>query len=366
MKIKLDSYFLFMVLYISKYLSPGFNIQNKYQPLFINLKRDKEEIMNLRLLMNCLKSAYNFKIIFLILISISIFFPHYKAYSDNVRVRKSKFVTTISSVKKPFNAYDVAVDKNTDTIYIPNNATKNIEAYDIEGRLVLEIGEQQGSVSLQDMRGIWVDNTGNVYVVSQGAKQIYVFNSRGDLMLKFPTEDHAWDIVTNSLGDILVSINEFGKGRILIYNNEGKYKYAIKKIVLDENKKYDFGDPVWMTITSDDRLFVTDAFHQMIFIFDIKGKAIGIFGGAGDIVGKFFAVSGISVDNKNRIYVVDKIQRTIQMFTNAGEFLSIASNENGQPLDLAITTGIDFDSKHRLYCFQSIICKIAVFEFIDK
>lgn len=294
------------------------------------------------------------------------YFAPQSANSTEFPVRKAKKVLVISNKDNPFKgAYDIAIDQNTDTIYV--RAKNKIQAYDTTGSFLFEFGDANTpDYILSNILGLWVDPAGKIYVVSRGNDSVAVFNPQGDFLFKFKTEHSPWDVITNSYGDIIVSINNFGSSHIQIFDNEGKYKYSIKKIVVNANQKFDFGNPLYLGATSDDRIFVTDDFHVKVLVFDIKGKLVNNFGGRGDVTGKFFSVTGLCVDSKNRVYVVDRTNGFVQIFTRDGEFLAAVSNENSGPPGLVFPSGIAFDSKQRLYCLEGDFARISVFDFMDR
>ncbi len=315
--------------------------------------------------MNRFKLRDIHKLFLLLCILLSIISP---VHSTDFPTRRTKKILTIKDPKKPFRgAYDIAIDLNTDTIYVPNNKTRKIQAYDTDGKFIFEFGEsKEENVVLKDIRGLWVDPSGKIFVVSQGNNKVFIYDSQGNFLLKIDIPANGWDVVTNSFGDIFVSINKFAEGGLVIYDSEGKYKFTIKKIVLETGEKYNFGDPVWLGVTSNDHVFLTDGFSQIIYIFDVKGRILHKFGGTGDVVGKFFAVAGIAVDYKNRVYIMDKSRGFIHIFTNSGDFISSVANEKGGPPEISIANAIAFDSKQRLYCLDPVMSSIAVLEFIDK
>ena len=227
------------------------------------------------------------------------------SFSDDFPTRRTVKTLTISDTDNPFVlSSDIAIDKNRNVLYVPSNRTHKIQSYDTTGKFLFDFGVDETDGKLDKIKGLWVDGAGKIFVVSSGNNQVFVFDSQGSFLFKFKTETYAMDVVSNSLGDIYVSINDLSNAKIMVYDSEGKYKYSLKKIPISDDKKIEFGAPVWLSITSDDHLLVADALSQRIYVFDIKGKLITYFGGLGDTVGKFYSVSGVAVDNKNRIYVI--------------------------------------------------------------
>ncbi|MBI4651687.1 NHL repeat-containing protein, partial [Candidatus Desantisbacteria bacterium] len=289
-------------------------------------------------------------------------------YADNFPIRRTKKVLNITSPTYPITSIvsDIAVDQNTNVLYVSNYKFNKIQAYDTAGGLLFEFGGEDEDSTLKYIMGLWVDSSGKIFVVSQGNNKVCVFNPQGNLLLKFPTEHNAYDVITNSFGDILISINDTGKSRILIYDNEGKYKFAIRKVTTGDGKKFDLGSPTWLGITTDDNLFVVDKIPCKVYIFDAKGRLTKSFGGRGDTAGSFFSMGGISVDNKNRVYVADYTRGIVQIFTKDGEFIAAVSDEKGNRTALSMTKGIALDSNNRLYCLEPVDARISVFSFLDK
>lgn len=325
----------------------------------------------MKIIKNYFYKLYNNKLIITIFFFTNILlvgFLFSKIYADNLSVRRTKKILNITSPTYPITAIvsDIAIDQNTDILYVSNYKFNKIQAYDTSGGLLFEFGGENEDAALKYIMGLWVDSSGKIFVLSQGNSKVCIFNSQGALLLTFPTEHNAYDVVTNSSGDIFISINDAGKSRILVYDNEGKYKFAIRKITTNDGKKFDLGSPTWLGITSDDYLFVVDKIPCKVYIFDTKGRFVKSFGGRGDIAGSFFSMGGISVDNKNRIYVADYSRGIVQIFTKDGEFIAAVADEKGNRTNLSMTKGIALDSKNKLYCLEPVDARISVFSFIDK
>ncbi|MBI4651552.1 hypothetical protein HY745_09780 [Candidatus Desantisbacteria bacterium] len=90
-----------------------------------------------------------------------------------------------------------------------------------------------------------------------------------------------------------------------------------------------------------------------------------IFGGRGDIAGKFIDAVTIGIDSKDRVYVLEASTGTVQVFDKDGNFLHILTDENGGRLVLLAPERMAFDAKGNMYVLERLHSRVSVFQFID-
>ena len=100
----------------------------------------------------------------------------------------------------------------------------------------------------------------------------------------------------------------------------------------------DYGDgegeiiwPAGMASDSQDNLYITDEWMNLISIFDKEGNFVSRWGASGDGDGQFDGPSGIAIDKDENLYIVDSRNHRIQKFTKDGKFLAkFGSQGNGE------------------------------------
>lgn len=164
------------------------------------------------------------------------------------------------------------------------------------------------------------DHEGNLYVtlVSPGKHQVAVFDSSGNLKLRFGREGKAegefWypnGIAADDQGRIYVS--DSNNGRVQVFDDQGQLLYAIRR----GYAKGDLAFPRGIALDDNNRLFVVDAVRHSVNVYDVSGTPVFIhsFGAAGIGNGEFFFPNALGVDRSSRIYVTDRQNGRIQVWS---------------------------------------------------
>lgn len=272
------------------------------------------------------------------------------------------------NISNPFNVY---ADTERNLLYIVASDMGPIYRFDIADnyKFVGTIADSP-DLKLRYILDVITDKNGNIYVVDSMANKIHVFDNQGTLKQTITPRDSRTDasaicivgIAFSSKGDIYLA-DKAGYG-IQVLDWEGNYLYQVKRARLDQ---IDFGFPSvsGIKINSQDEIFLFDNLMSKIIKFNLKGKTLAIFGGRGDVAGKFIDAAGLAVDSKDRIYVVETSTGTVQVFDKDGNFLHILVNESGGRLALKGPERIAFDAKGNMYVLERIHSRVSAFQFID-
>ncbi len=269
------------------------------------------------------------------------------------------------------NPFCLHVDAERSILLITAGPGGPIYRFDIADNFkFIDVFADSKELYLSAILDINVDKNGNIYILDTILNKIYLFDSQGVLKQTIiPRESRSRKdaiscvgVAFSSKGDIYVA-DKSGSG-IQVLDWEGNYLYQIKRARLEQ---LDFGFPsiAGARINSQDEIYLFDNLLSRIIKFNLKGKTLAVFGGRGDVAGKFVDATGIGIDNKDRIYVVESMTGTTQVFDKDGNFLHILADENGERLQLLGPEKISFDNKGNIFILERMKNRASVFKFID-
>lgn len=110
-------------------------------------------------------------------------------------------------------------------------------------------------------------------------------------------------------------------------------------------------DPYGVAVNSDGKLYVSDAGHSRVLIFDNTGKLITKWDAHGSDNGQFnsFGFGGLVIDSNDNVFVVDNGNHRIQKFDKAGNFLLAWGSEGSEDGQFVRAIGIAIDSEDNVY-----------------
>lgn len=289
--------------------------------------------------------------------------------------RKAQFITYIKAEEKGAPAgFDSPrafyVDKEAQVLYVLASPSGPVYKFDLQGdyKFVQEIGKDAGfSNDLMDLK---ISPNGELFVVDAKKNVLFVFDIQGSLKQIINAKDNRKNksglgiifIDFNRRGDIFLS-DKGGHG-IQVLDLEGNYLYEIVKAKSD---KGEFGFPSisQLRLNSSDEVYVLDNMMCKIIKFNAKGKTLTVFGGRGDVAGKFVDATSMAIDQKDRIYIMEQLTGTVQVFDKDGNFLHVMVDEKGDRLILSSPTRVDVDKSNRLFFIERRENRIVVLKFVD-
>lgn len=178
-----------------------------------------------------------------------------------------------------------------------------------------------------------------IYITTLGS--VYAMNSKGDIVQHIGTKgrrlgqfESPQDLTVDKGGRIIVSDSQ--NMRVQLFNKKGDivaYKGTPAKGMGDNDRLFGLGTG----ITHDDqgRIYIADAFHHAIRIFDQKGNDLGEIGDQGEADGLFNYPSDIFFMGGNTFAVADKWNDRIQIVRiNPGEARPVGSDAKPAPRGL--------------------------------
>ena len=114
------------------------------------------------------------------------------------------------------------------------------------------------------------------------------------------------------------------------------------------------GELIWprdMTIDSQDNLYITDEWMNLVSIFDNEGNFVSRWGTSGDGDGQFNGPAGIAMDKDENLYIVDSRNHRVQKFTKDGKFLTKFGSQGSGDGELELPWGLTLDNAGNVYVY---------------
>ena len=168
-------------------------------------------------------------------------------------------------------------------------------------------------------QGIFVNDSGEIFVVDQGNSRIQVFDKSGKFLRMFGGKKYLYRplcVAELKNGNIIVtdSYNQATTGSgIAIFSKEGKF---IKKIIsFGKDSSDGFNAPTGVAVDDEGNVFISDTGNNRVVVFDKDLNFVKQIGN-----GVLSSPTGIAVDNKY-IYVSDFGNNRIAIFSKTSDKL---------------------------------------------
>jgi tripartite motif-containing protein 71 len=83
----------------------------------------------------------------------------------------------------PASLTDIAVDSSGNNVYLVDRDSNRVQKFDSNGNFITKWGSEDGQFQL--LNGIAIDSAGNVYVADTGNNRVQKFDSNGNFITKF-------------------------------------------------------------------------------------------------------------------------------------------------------------------------------------
>jgi tripartite motif-containing protein 71 len=137
------------------------------------------------------------------------------------------------------------------------------------------------------IRGIAVDQQGNLYVVDCEGNRIQKFDGEGNFITTWGSEGS-------------------GDGQFLFWYIRSSSRYPVGDVAVD----------------GQGHVYVADSGNSRIQVFDSEGKFLFKWGELGMGDGQFYAPLGVAVGPEGDVYVTDEARPDVQRFDSQGQFLT--------------------------------------------
>ena len=229
------------------------------------------------------------------------------------------YASTLSGLSHPL-CVDVDV---VGRMYIGNKDTANVEVYDSGFTLLFELGSGNGEfVQPNDLE---VAASGQIYVVDQGADIVKVFNPDGTFTTSFGGSGNGEGqfhrpvsiAIDEGAAEVIVLDHQLSQARtgkwidgarIQIFDMNGVYKRGFTKFGIYAQ---DLFKPQRVTVDEQGGLYVTDSFHNVVFVYD---SSDGLYlGTVYNLENPLRTPVGITLDG-NLLYVATREAGTVEVY----------------------------------------------------
>ena len=202
----------------------------------------------------------------------------------------------------------VAVAGNGD-IFISSMERGSILIYDSSGSFKREVGAEEPIALTIGGQRLYVTTPGEILVYSLKGDLINRWGEQGSRIKQFQYPN---GIVSDSKSNLFVSDTQ--NSRIQIFNRKSDSIGWLGTPPNDMNdSRRTFGLNMGITMDSNERVYVVDAFRHSIHAFDYEGNKIGEFGSKGEFEGQFNYPSGITYLGARKFAIADKWNDRVQV-----------------------------------------------------
>lgn len=214
-------------------------------------------------------------------------------------------------------------------IYVGNATAKRIDVYNVGGKQFRKSGTFKKSIgSPTDMA---VDAEANLlFVVDGSAKQVEIFDLKGNHKRTIPVNDPQHNDLANPTGIVLdtagqrVFVSDYGDGGRWIYPRVQIFDYEGNLLSTIPGKKGMFGQrfsrPQGLALNAAGQLFMLDCFSSEILVFEpAGGTLLKTLSGFGSEPGRMQLPLDIVLDPRtNDLYVTNNRLKRIEIFRKGG------------------------------------------------
>jgi DNA-binding beta-propeller fold protein YncE len=228
---------------------------------------------------------------------------------------KYKFISRQKDTDGLESPQCVAVDAD-DNIYVTDSYAGKVFVFDANGKFQRVVGSVKGEGYFKRATGIAVDSqTQRIYVADTLRHLIFVLDMQGNVLQKigrggtgegqfnFPTE-----LRLDGQDLYVVDAMNF---RVQALDRSGKFQYAIGQIGDGVGQMF---RPKGIGLDSEGHLYVVEGLSGRVQVFDRQGRLLYYFGQKGSGFGEFQLPAGLFIDSKDRLFVVDTYNRRVQVF----------------------------------------------------
>ena len=97
----------------------------------------------------------------------------------------------------------------------------------------------------------------------------------------------------------------------------------------------------------NNKLYLSDASDQTIKVFNMSGKRLAKYGGAGKDKGRFAFATGLAVNDREQIYVADSNNHRVQVLDRNGTFIRTLNPP--AKLKFSLPRAVAIDNESRVY-----------------
>ncbi len=215
----------------------------------------------------------------------------------------------------------VAVDKNG-KIYIGNSDTGNVEVYNAELNLLYKLGSGDGEFTKPG--ALAIDKEGNIYVADSEADRINIYNpdgtnkssfgssGSGNGQFTFPTsitiDETSQEVIISDLQIIQTQYGPIRGARVQIFDLAGGFKRSFGEFGQGDGK---LTKPMGVAVDKESRIYVTDAYQNVVQVFDAGGVFLGTIYNIAD---PMRTPLGLSLGKSSRLFIASLNKARVEIY----------------------------------------------------
>jgi sugar lactone lactonase YvrE len=224
-------------------------------------------------------------------------------------------------------------------------------------------------VPFAEVRGVALDQAGNLYVVDYGNSRVLKYDPAGKFLLQWGspgTGDGQFDMSGHATGFVAVdsqgNVYVTETNRIQKFDSNGKFLLKWGTQGAGEGQ---FNLALAIAIDRQDHVYVVDIKNNDVQEFDDNGKFLRKWGEKGQGEGQFERPAAVAIDQQGNVLVADVDTARLQKFDSTGKLLRWvqlgAVNHKGiGPIALAV------DDKGQLYIGEYLNGRVSMFDSSGK
>ena len=209
-----------------------------------------------------------------------------------------------------------------------------------------------------------VNQRGEIIVGERGAHCVSIFNSFGEKHRSFGSQGSRRGLLANMRGIALddhgnILVMDRDNDRIQKFTADGKFMMAVGK---RGNKPLEFNKPRGVAIHPlNKKIYITDLFNDRLQILNSDLTFFNSFGWCGINDGQFQYPSDVACDSTGNVYVADEGNGRIQVFTAEGVYLRKFGQQGKGHGELHSPTSVCIDNDNVLYVSEWGNDRVSVF-----
>ncbi|MBR6090148.1 MAG: glycosyltransferase family 39 protein [Anaerolineaceae bacterium] len=220
--------------------------------------------------------------------------------------------------------WGIAIDSKGN-VYIADTWNNRIVKTDAEGSFITEWRANDPSNpggSFYGPRAIAIRSDNTVYVCDTGYKRIMIYDENGNFINKFGVSGMGMGELDEPVGISLLDDNSLAVAdtwnqRVQVFDISGKGFFGGVSLAFDVNAWYtqSLNNKPYITGSSAlNAIFLTDPEGSLIHQYDLQGKLVRTWNGAGGDIDRFSMPTGITLGPDNSIWVVDTENNRVNQF----------------------------------------------------
>lgn len=246
--------------------------------------------------------------------------------------------------------YGIAFHKGK--IYVADTAAATVHIIDMVNKTFDELKGNYNIGKLKKPINVALDEDDNLYVTDTFRKEILVYDAAGNFRSTIG-KGLSWKPIDIAIYGDNIYVTDFKNHEVKVFDRKSGRLLDSFGRTGAEDPMDNLSMPIGIAVDVDGTIRVTNMTTGRVVHLDRDGHVLDSFGKLGDGFGQFGRPKGITIDSKGRIYVVDAAHQNVQIFNEKGRLLMFFGDPPlprgalNLPADIAVTSeNLDFYQKY--------------------